>query len=79
MLAGLQEAAKDSGSDLDNEDEEDDELGTDPVLSALRAKRIASMKKKFDRIQEFKALGHGAYTEIVEDQFLPSVDIGLCV
>jgi len=45
----------------------------DDDLDALRARRLAEMRKRHGEREELKAKGHGTYEEIVEDQFLPTV------
>lgn len=61
--------ADDSESDSDFDLDEDD----DAVLAALRAKRVAQLKAEASKKSEFTGLGHGSYTEIAQDGFLPSV------
>lgn len=53
----------------DVEDEEED----DPFFDEIREKRLMEMKRKFERQQQFAAMGHGQYKEISEDQFLDNV------
>lgn len=64
-----EEKAGGDGSDQDSDWDDDD----DAAFAALREKRMAAMKKKSSREGEFKALGHGDYTQVAEDQFLPAV------
>jgi hypothetical protein len=45
----------------------------DSSLAALRAARIAEMKKKMAARDEMKTKGHGEYEEIVETEFLKKV------
>jgi len=61
-----EEKEKDEDDDLD--DDEDDGM-----VAAWREKRLAELKKKGERTQEFLAMGHGTYTTVTQDDFLPSV------
>lgn len=54
-------------------EDDDAKAGDDDDLEALRARRRQQMKKRFEQEQEYKALGHGAYDEIVEEEFLKTV------
>lgn len=54
----------------EKEDKKRDDLDD---IEALRARRRQQMKEKFDKQQEYKALGHGEYDEIQEEQFLKTV------
>ena len=61
-----QEEEKDSDSDFNSD-------GDDDVLRSMRAERLANIKTKQQLHQENMAKGHGQYTEITEEQFLPLV------
>ena len=52
---------------------EDWELDDDDDLEMLRQRRLEMMKQRHKEAQEMKALGHGEYFEIEEDQFLKEV------
>jgi hypothetical protein len=43
------------------------------VLEAIKAKRLAELKREAKATIENKAKGHGQYTEISQDEFLPCV------
>jgi len=69
------------GSDKE-EDGEDDGEGSDlsdfedfadSAFEAIRAKRLHELKSQGQRTQQFLAMGHGSYREIVQDEFLPEV------
>jgi len=53
-------------NDKDIDDADDD-------LDAIRARRLAEMKKKAEMRETLKGLGHGTYEEIIELEFLPTV------
>lgn len=58
------------------EDEDDVDLGGDDeedIIAQLRAKRVAELKQEHDKKMRFKALGHGEYTVVAQDEFLPAV------
>jgi len=63
--------------DSDDDDDDDEKgFGLDDdkeAVAKFREKRIAELKAQSKKQQEFAALGHGTYTEIKEDEFLPSV------
>lgn len=63
-----EEGASDS-SDLDSDFDDDD----DAAFAALREKRMQAIKKKAGRDIEFRAMGHGKYSLVSEDDFLPAV------
>ena len=65
------EENKDESSD-DDDYNLDDEEGSS-VLEALKAKRLAEMKKESKKMIENKAKSHGDYREITQDEFLPTV------
>ena len=64
---------KGTGSDDDFEDEfgEGEEEGG--AVAQWRAARLAEIKKKSTRTNEFLGLGHGSYSEIAQDDFLKEV------
>lgn len=45
----------------------------DDDLDAIRARRLAEMKRRADERKDLLAKGHGTYEEIIEEQFLPTV------
>ena len=61
------EEQKDSDSDFNSENDDDD------IMRSIRDDRLAAMKSKHTQHQENMAMGHGQYTEITEEQFLPLV------
>lgn len=61
-----EEKEKAANSDDDFEEDLDE-------LNAIREKRIAALKKGLNATSELKSLGHGSYSEIVQDEFLTSV------
>jgi len=58
--------------DAKNSDDEFED-GEDEILASMREKRLAELKKKGTRQNEFLALGHGKYSEVGQDEFLPAV------
>jgi len=62
---------EDEDSDAEFLDELED--SKDPDLMKLREQRIAQMKVEHELMLENKRKGHGELTEIVQDEFLPSV------
>ena len=64
-----------------SDDEDDDDLlddlaggdGEQRLLAAMREKRLAELKAVTGKQQSWLALGHGAYTELVQDDFLKAV------
>lgn len=67
---GNEKVRKDS-LDSDEDFNLDEDAGG--ILDALKAKRLREMKKDAKKIIENKAKGHGQYTEISQDEFLPTV------
>eukprot|EP00954_Amorphochlora_amoebiformis_P017325 1318386-Amorphochlora_amoeboformis.AAC.1 len=59
---------KNSDSDSDFDDESDDD-----ALAAIRRKRVNELKIKSKLNDEWLKRGHGKYSEIVEEEFLPTV------
>lgn len=49
----------------------DDE--SEKILRSIKEQRLAAMKADYEEKQTNKTLGHGTYTEIVEEEFLPIV------
>ncbi len=71
---------EDSGADSDRDETGGDsaEIGVEgseeeKVLAELRERRLAELKKSTQKQLEFQSLGHGQYSIITEDEFLPSV------
>ena len=64
-IKGDHEEDKDSDSDFNDGDED--------YLAALRDERISKLKAQRKELEENMAKGHGHYTEIVEEEFLPAV------
>lgn len=77
-----------SGGDLlgvrkkktDDEDSEDEDEGHDGKganwdddLERIRAERVKKMREQFKKREEYKAKGHGEYSEIKEEDFLKTV------
>jgi len=62
-----------SAPEEDAKSDASDDPDQDSGLAALRAARIAEMKKKFAARDEMKTKGHGEYEEIVEMEFLKKV------
>lgn len=61
------EDESDSESDLEKD------LEDDSILAKLREKRLQELKSQSKQKQEWSFQGHGHYTEIVQDEFLPLV------
>lgn len=57
----------------DGDDSEDDELFGDDGLEALRMKRMMELRKQAQARSKWTTLGHGVYSEIAQDEFLPTV------
>ncbi len=51
---------------------DDDGVGDDD-LDTIRARRLAALQHSAKLISKYQGLGHGAYTEIVESEFLDAV------
>lgn len=66
---GEESEPEDNSSDDDSDWDDDD----DAAFAALREKRLQAMKKKAGRDAEFRSMGHGQYTQLAEDEFLPAV------
>lgn len=66
MEAEEEEEKDDEDSDFDVDDD-------DAIMQTLRMDRINAMKAKQNEHIENMQKGHGQYTEIVEDEFLPLV------
>lgn len=54
-------------------DDDDDMFEDDAVLASLRERRIQELKKQTKQTSEWISQGHGHYTEISQDEFLPTV------
>lgn len=65
---GMEEDKDDKDSDSDFNSDGDDNL-----MMKLREQKIMDMKARANEKQEDLAKGHGQYTEITEEQFLPIV------
>lgn len=61
--------------DKQNEVDEDDALDEEEekIMRSLREKRYTEIKNEYSEQQENMIKGHGSYTEIVEQDFLPNV------
>ena len=66
IIGHNQQAEKDSDSDFNSD-------GDDDVMRSMRDVRLAALKAKQAQHAEDMANGHGKYSEISEDQFLPVV------
>lgn len=62
---------EDAGKTQEDEEEEVDE--DDDVMAAYREQRLAQLKREHERAAEFRAMGHGEYREVGEEDFLPAV------
>ena len=60
---------EDDDSDDDMFKDDDD----DKVLAALRAKRMKEIQSENSKFLEYRKLGHGQYTHVNQDEFLPAV------
>lgn len=58
---------------LDSDEDFNLDEESESVLDAIKAKRLAEMKREAKEMIENKAKGHGEYTEISQDEFLPCV------
>ena len=61
-----EEKSADSDSDFNSD-------GDDEMIRSMRDVRLAAMKAKQEQHAKDMANGHGKYTEITEEQFLPVV------
>ena len=68
ILGHAQDDEEDKNSDPDFDSD-----GDDKVMASLREQRIKEMKAQQQEMQDNMAKGHGHYSEIVEDEFLPTV------
>jgi len=66
---------KAAAEDADADDEDDQLFGTDDerVIQSLRAARLAELKKSSSKLNEWRALGHGQYGLVSQDDFLSAV------
>jgi hypothetical protein len=58
------------------DEDEDDEMFDDEetkMMRDFRERRMAEMKNNYQEKQENLIKGHGQYTEITEEEFLPNV------
>ena len=70
----LNDAARQTAERLDDDDDsdfDDDLFDDDPVLDAIREKRMAELKQQQKEHAENVAKGHGQYRTISQDEFLP--------
>jgi hypothetical protein len=67
------DSAWQANPDNDDAKSDDSDPDQDSSLAAIRAARIAEMKKKMAARDEMKTKGHGEYEEIVETEFLKKV------
>lgn len=62
---------------MDGLSDEDDDFGDGGdeggAVAQWKAARLAELKQKANKTNEFLGLGHGSYTEIVQDDFLKEV------
>ena len=65
--------ARSDRSDSDTGETKDPIEEVEDDLTAIRAKRLAELKRMTELEGKLRALGHGEYTEIVEAEFLDSV------
>ena len=70
----------DNAGKIDNDEEAKDDSDSDfnddesaSYLEQIKEQRMKEMKAKFTQDQENKIKGHGVYSEIAEDEFLPTV------
>ena len=68
---GVEEKVRKDSLDSDEDFNLDDE--GDKILAGIKAKRLKEIKQEAKEIIENKAKGHGQYTEITQDEFLPIV------
>ena len=64
------------GHHHEDDDDEDDAFGDDEeekIMRNIRERRLKNMKNVYQEKQENLIKGHGQYTEITEEQFLPNV------
>ena len=64
------------GHHHEDDDDEDDAFGDDEeekIMRNIRERRLQNMKNVYQEKQENLIKGHGQYTEITEEQFLPNV------
>eukprot|EP00397_Hematodinium_sp_SG-2012_P049219 GEMP01056675.1.p1 GENE.GEMP01056675.1~~GEMP01056675.1.p1 ORF type:complete len:249 (+),score=62.83 GEMP01056675.1:158-904(+) len=75
LAEGSQELAVARGEEEEQEkiriDKDIDDADDD--LDAIRARRLAEMKRRAEEQKELQAKGHGTYEEITEEEFLPTV------
>lgn len=57
----------------ESDDESDSDFSDDDALASIRNKRIADLKIRSKLNEEWLKRGHGQYSEIVEEDFLPTV------
>ena len=57
----------------DKEDNSDSDFDDDEIMAKLREQRINDIKEEQKEHQLNMQRGHGTYSEIVEDEFLPAV------
>eukprot|EP01112_Ceratiomyxa_fruticulosa_P015417 TRINITY_DN452_c0_g1_i1.p1 TRINITY_DN452_c0_g1~~TRINITY_DN452_c0_g1_i1.p1 ORF type:complete len:177 (+),score=35.23 TRINITY_DN452_c0_g1_i1:211-741(+) len=55
------------------QEEEDIDFSDDEELARIRESRIAEMKSRAQELEMQKTMGHGSFTEIVQDEFLREV------
>ena len=65
------ENEEDDNDEYDSDDYDFDDDEDDPVLAAIRQKRIAELKRQQLAVKENKSKGHGEYRVITQDEFLP--------
>lgn len=67
---------QDKDEDSDFDDDLDDLMNdeeSEKILRSMKEQRMDAMKMDYEEQQKNKAMGHGTYIEIVEQEFLPVV------
>jgi len=59
----------------EEDEDEDEDFGDEEykIMRDIRERRMAEMKNQYQEKQENLVKGHGKYTEITEEEFLPNV------
>lgn len=69
-INGKTQRRKEEDSDADSDFDVSDD---DTVMAMLRAKRLQQLQAKTGKTAEFRALGHGEYQLVAQDEFLAAV------